>query len=50
MQGLIWGEPELAHEHDFDGENIIVKIRKFEVCNIGGMQLLSLLFTLFVGD
>ena len=22
MQGLIWGEPELAHEYDFDVENI----------------------------
>ena len=40
MQGLVWGEPELAHEHDYDVENN----RKFEVC---GMQLLSLLF---VGD
>ena len=25
MQGLVRGEPELAHEHDFDVENIIVK-------------------------
>ena len=22
MQGLVWGEPELAHEYDFDVENI----------------------------
>ena len=21
MQGLVWGEPELAHEYDFDVEN-----------------------------
>ena len=27
MQGLVWGEPELAHEYDFDVENI----EKFEV-------------------
>ena len=30
---LVWGEPELAHEYDLDVENIIVKNRKFEVCN-----------------
>ena len=22
MQSLVWGEPELAHEYDFDVENI----------------------------
>ena len=22
IQGLVWGEPELAHEYDFDVENI----------------------------
>ena len=32
MQGLVWGKPELAHEYDFDVENIIAKDRKFEVC------------------
>ena len=32
MQGLVWGEPELAHKYDFDVENIIAKNRKFEVC------------------
>ena len=31
MQGLVWGEPELAHEYDFDVEKIIAK---FEVCNM----------------
>ena len=30
MQGLVWGEPEFAHEYDFDVENI-PKNRKFEV-------------------
>ena len=25
MQGLVWGEPELAHEYDFDVEKIIAK-------------------------
>ena len=34
MQGLVWGEPELVHEYDFDVENIIAKNTKFEVCNI----------------
>ena len=34
MQGLVWGEPELAHEYDFDVENIIMKNRRFEVCNM----------------
>ena len=29
-QGLVSGEPELAHECDFDVENIIAKKRKFE--------------------
>ena len=24
MQGLVWGEPELAHEYDFDVENSLV--------------------------
>ena len=24
MQGLVWGEPELAYEYDFDVENIEV--------------------------
>ena len=32
MQGLVWGKPELAHEYDFDVDNIIAKNRKFEVC------------------
>ena len=45
MQGLVWGKPELAHEHDFDGENIIVKNRKFEVCNMEECKS-----TLFVSD
>ena len=32
MQGLAWGEPELAREYDLDVENIIAKNRKLEVC------------------
>ena len=43
MQGLVWSEPELAREYDFDVEKIIAKKNIIE-----GMQLLSLLFTLFV--
>ena len=31
MQGLVWGEPELVHEYDFDVEKIIAK---FELCNM----------------
>ena len=38
MQGLVWGEPELAHEYVFDVKNIIVNIEVQE----------CLLFTLFV--
>ena len=33
---LIWGEPELAQEYDFDVENIIgnlIKARNMEECN-----------------
>ena len=27
MQALVWGEPDLAHEYDFDVENIIAENR-----------------------
>ena len=30
--GLVWDEPELAHEYDFDVENIIAKI-EVSICN-----------------
>ena len=28
VQGLVWGELEVAHEYDFHAENIIVKNKK----------------------
>ena len=33
MQGLVWGEPELAHEYDFDVENIIVEVSTWRNTN-----------------
>ena len=50
MQDLVWGEPELAHEYDFDVQNIIAKNRKFEVCNMKECNFLVFLFTLFIGN
>ena len=41
MQGLVWGEPELALEYDFDVENM-AKNRKFEVCNMEECNFCSL--------
>ena len=48
MQGLVWGEPELAHEYDFDMENIIAKNRKFEACNMEECNFCSL--SLYIGN
>ena len=39
MQGLVWGEPELAHEYNFDVENID---RKFEQRDALTLLLVSL--------
>ena len=45
MQGLVWGEHNVEHEYGFDVENIELGSMQH-----GGMQLVSLLFTLFVGN
>ena len=43
MQGLVWGEPELAHEYDFDVETLYTaKKRNVEECNLLVFCLLSL--------